>query len=58
MSRVGSRLLRSVCEARAYARGETTEGFIVHDPEFAAQMEAFEEVFREDRDILSALAKR
>ena len=33
MSRVGSRLLRSVREARAYARGETTEGFAVHVPE-------------------------
>jgi putative transcriptional regulator len=33
MSRAGERLLRSVRQARAYARGETTEGFIVHVPE-------------------------
>ena len=29
-----------------------------HDPEFLAAMEAFEEVNREDRDILRALASR
>jgi putative addiction module antidote len=29
-----------------------------HDPAFAAQMAAFEEVMREDRDVLRALAKR
>jgi putative addiction module antidote len=29
-----------------------------HDPDFAEQMKAFEEVFRDDRDILLALAKR
>jgi putative addiction module antidote len=29
-----------------------------HDPAFVAQMAAFDEVLREDRDVLSALAKR
>ena len=33
MSRAGNRILQSVREARAYARGETTEGFAVHVPE-------------------------
>jgi hypothetical protein len=30
MSNAGSRLLRSACNARAFVRGETTEGFVVH----------------------------
>jgi putative addiction module antidote len=29
-----------------------------HDPNFAVQMAAFEEVMREDRDVLRELAKR
>jgi putative addiction module antidote len=29
-----------------------------HDPEFAEQMAAFDEVMREDRDVLRELAKR
>ena len=33
MSRAGSRILQSVRTARAYARGETTEGLVVHVPE-------------------------
>lgn len=33
MSQAGKRLLRSARQARAYARGETTEGFVVHIPE-------------------------
>jgi len=33
MSKAGNRILQSVRGARAYARGETTEGFIVHVPE-------------------------
>ena len=33
MSRAGNRILRSVRQARAYARGETAEGFIEHVPE-------------------------
>jgi putative transcriptional regulator len=33
MSRAGSRILRSVRQAQAYARGETEEGFAVHVPE-------------------------
>ncbi len=33
MSRAGSRILQSVREARAYARGEAAEGFAVHVPE-------------------------
>lgn len=32
MSKAGSRILPSVERARAYARGETTEGFIAHVP--------------------------
>lgn len=32
MSEAGNRILRSVRRARAYARGETTEGFIAHVP--------------------------
>ena len=28
-----------------------------HDPDFARQMEAFESILREDRDVLAALAK-
>ena len=32
MLRAGSRILQSVREARAYARGETAEGFAVHVP--------------------------
>lgn len=32
MSKAGSRLLRSVRRARAYARGDTCEGFIAHVP--------------------------
>jgi putative transcriptional regulator len=33
MSRAGNRILKSVRQGRAYARGETTEGFVVHVPE-------------------------
>ncbi len=33
MSKAGSRILRSARQARAYARGETTEGFVVHVPD-------------------------
>ncbi len=33
MSKAGSRILRSVRQARAYARGESTEGFVVRVPE-------------------------
>ena len=33
MSTAGERLLRSAKNARAYARGEKTEGFVVHVPE-------------------------
>jgi len=33
MSKAGERILRSVRSARAYARGEVTEGFIVHVPD-------------------------
>ena len=33
MSKAGERLLRSVRNARAFARGETTDGFLVHVPE-------------------------
>ena len=33
MSIAGNRILQSVRRARAYARGETTEGFVVHVPE-------------------------
>jgi putative transcriptional regulator len=32
MSQAGSRILRSVRQARAYARGEASEGFAVHVP--------------------------
>jgi putative transcriptional regulator len=33
MSRAGNRILRSASQARAYARGETADGFVVHVPE-------------------------
>ncbi len=33
MSTVGSKLLRSARNARAFARGEATAGFVVHVPE-------------------------
>lgn len=33
MSAAGDRILRSVRAARAFARGEMTEGFVVHTPE-------------------------
>ncbi len=33
MSNAGSRILRSVRSARAYARGEVSEGFVAHVPE-------------------------
>jgi putative transcriptional regulator len=33
MSKAGERLLRSVRQARAHARGEVTEGFVVRVPE-------------------------
>ena len=33
MSRAGNRILQSVRQARAYARGEASEGFIVRVPE-------------------------
>ena len=33
MSKAGSRILQSVQRARAYARGEVTDGFILHIPE-------------------------
>jgi putative transcriptional regulator len=33
MSKAGSRILRSARQARAYARGEVSEGFVVHVPE-------------------------
>ena len=32
MSKAGERILASAREALAYARGETTEGFVVHVP--------------------------
>ena len=32
MSKAGERILRSIEQARAFAHGETTEGFIVHVP--------------------------
>ena len=32
MSKAGSRILRSVERARAYARGEMTKGFVAHVP--------------------------
>ena len=33
MSKAGSRILQSVRNARAYARGDTTEGFVAHVPD-------------------------
>jgi len=33
MSRAGNRILQSVRQARAYARGEAKEGFAIHVPE-------------------------
>lgn len=33
MSKAGSRILASVRNARAFARGDVTEGFVVHVPE-------------------------
>jgi len=33
MSKAGNRILQSVRQARAYARGETTDGFVAHVPE-------------------------
>ena len=33
MSNAGNRILRSVRHARAYARGEASEGFIAHVPD-------------------------
>jgi putative transcriptional regulator len=33
MSNAGKRILQSVRRARAYARGETTDGFVAHVPE-------------------------
>lgn len=33
MSKAGKRILGSVRKARAFARGETSEGFVVHVPE-------------------------
>lgn len=33
MSKAGSRILGSVRKARAFARGEVSEGFVVHVPE-------------------------
>ena len=33
MSRAGNRILRSARQARAYARGETADGCVVHVPE-------------------------
>ena len=33
MSKAGERLLRSAGNARAWARGEASEGFVVHVPE-------------------------
>jgi putative transcriptional regulator len=33
MSNAGNRILRSVRNARAYARGEVTDGFVAHVPE-------------------------
>jgi putative transcriptional regulator len=33
MSKVGKKLIESAKQARAYARGETTEGFVAHVPD-------------------------
>ena len=33
MTKAGDRLIKSARKARAFARGETTEGFVVHVPE-------------------------
>ncbi len=33
MTKAGKRLLKSVRDARAYARGETDKGFVLHVPE-------------------------
>lgn len=32
MTKAGKRLLESASQALAFARGETTEGFVVHEP--------------------------
>ena len=54
MSKAGSRILRSAHQALAYARGETTEGFVAHIPE-AVDVKAIR-----DRQALSqqAFARR
>jgi putative transcriptional regulator len=33
MSKIGRRLIRAAKEARAFARGETSDGFVVHVPD-------------------------
>jgi putative transcriptional regulator len=33
MSKIGTRLVRAAKEARAFARGGTTDGFVVHVPD-------------------------
>jgi putative transcriptional regulator len=33
MTKAGERILRSIRQARAFVRGEETEGFVVHPPE-------------------------
>ncbi|HYB90205.1 MAG TPA: transcriptional regulator [Candidatus Binataceae bacterium] len=33
MSKIGRKLIKAAKEARAFARGETTDGFIVHVPD-------------------------
>jgi hypothetical protein len=33
MTKAGERILKSIRQARAYARGEATEGFVAHVPE-------------------------
>lgn len=33
MSKAGSRILQSIRTARAYARGDTTDGFVAHVPD-------------------------
>lgn len=63
----GCVLPREACERLHVGEGDTlylTEApdggyrLTAHDPVFAAQMAAFEEVVREDSDVLRALAQR
>lgn len=53
MSKAGKRILKSVRRARAFARGEDTDGFVVHVPE-EVNVRAIRDTLRLTREEFAA----